>query len=50
MPECRCATKNFLGQEEEFAKLGHFDKHFIETTIRVFLSELEISLNMPKYP
>ena len=36
MPECRCDTRNFSGQEKEFVELGHFDKHFIKNTIRVF--------------
>ena len=66
MPECRCETRNFSGQEEGFVELGHFGKHFIKNTIRVFpksgnfflpscapVSVAEyasISLNMPKYP
>ena len=40
MPECRCATRNFSGQEESFVELGHFDKHFIKNTIRAFFSKI----------
>ena len=40
MPECRCATRNFSGQEEGFVKLGHFDKHFTKNIIRAFLFKI----------
>ena len=40
MPECRCATRNFSGQEEGFVELGHVDKHFIKNAIRAFLSRI----------
>ena len=40
MPECRCATRNFSGQEEDFVELGHFYKHFIKNAIRAFLSRI----------
>ena len=39
MPESRCSTRNFSGQEEGFVELGHFDKHFIKKTTRAFLSK-----------
>ena len=32
MPECRCTTRNFSGQEEGFVERRHFDKHFIKNT------------------
>ena len=65
MLECRCATRNFSGQEEEFVELGHFDKHFIKNINRkpksgnfflpscvpVSVAEYaSVSLNMTKYP
>ena len=40
MPECRCTTRNFSGQEEGFVERRHFDKHFIKNTIRAFPSKI----------
>ena len=63
MPECRCATSSFSGQEEGFLELGHFNKHFVKNTINTisaFLSKigtffslvarLWVWLNMHQYP
>ena len=63
MPECRCTTRNFSGQEEGFVERRHFDKHFIKNTIRAFLSKIRklfspllcscecswICINIPEY-
>ena len=66
MPECRCTTRNFSGQEEGFVELGHFDKHFIKNSQPFFPESgnfflpscapvnvaeyASVSLNMLKYP
>ena len=48
MPECRCTTRTFSGQEEGFVERGHFDKHFIKNKIRAFLSKIRKLLS-PKF-
>ena len=45
MSECRCATRNFLGQlRGRFVELGHFDKEALQANIlKLFLLDTVIN-------